>query len=266
VASLALVLCFVLILFPYGRFREITIGQLAHATGASVSMEDLEGGLSVGGPSLLATNLHLRWPDRGELLLERARARPAWSLSWLRGDPALHVEMAGPAGELAGTVWPGPGFAFAGRVREVQLSLLPLEHLVDPPPILGRLDAEIDMRTGPEGPTGEVRFRSWEGSLALPQLPFGIPYENAHGVLERSESGSLTVREFELSGPMLSASAQGSIEASDPPEQGALDLEIDLLVVEPALRSMIQPYGIRLDPEGAGHLRVTGTVSHPILR
>jgi hypothetical protein len=150
VASLALVVIFVLILFPYGRFHDILIARLAQATGASVSLDALEGGLSVGGPSLLARNLLLRWPDRRDLLLERARMRPAWSFSWFRGQPALHLEMAGPAGRLAGTVWPTPGLAFAGRARAIQLSLLPLDHLADPLPVLGRLDAEIDLRTGPK--------------------------------------------------------------------------------------------------------------------
>ncbi len=65
--SLALVLIFLLILFPYGRFRDVAVARLAEATGASVSMDDLDGGLSIGGPSLLATNLLLRWPDGREL-------------------------------------------------------------------------------------------------------------------------------------------------------------------------------------------------------
>jgi type II secretion system protein N len=264
-ASLALVLIFLLILFPYGRLRDSALARLAQATGASVSLDDLDGGLSVGGPSLLATNLLLRWPDRRELLLERARVRPAWSFSWLRGDPALHLDLTGPAGNAVGTVWPIPGLAFAGRVRGVQLSLLPLDHLADPLPLLGRLDAEIDLRTGPKGPTGSIRFESQDGSIALPHLPFGIPFQEARGEVERSESGFITVREFELSGPMLSTTAQGSIAASRRPEEGALDLEGELVVADPAVRDMIQPYGIRFDPDGVARFHISGTVSRPVL-
>jgi type II secretion system protein N len=264
-ASLALVLIFLLILFPYGRFRDPAVAALAEATGASVSMDDLGGGLSIGGPSLLATNLLLRWPDRKDLLLERARVRPAWSFSWLRGEPALHVGMTGAAGSAVGTVWPIPGLAFAGRLRGVQLSLLPLDHLADPLPILGRLDAEIDLRTGPKGPIGSIRFESRDGSIALPNLPFGIPFQEARGHVERSESGFINVREFELNGPMLSATAQGSIAASRQPEEGALDLEGELVVPDPAVRDMVQPYGLRFDPQGAARFRISGTVSRPVL-
>jgi type II secretion system protein N len=266
VAALALVVFFVLVLFPYDRFRDVVIARLVEATGASVSMDALGGGLSIGGPSLKATNLLFRWPDRRELLLARARVRPAWSLSWLRGEPALHLKMTGPAGTLAGTVWPASGLAVSGRAREVELSLLPLDHLADPLPVLGRVDADFDLRTGPNGPTGELRFEAWDGSIALPQFPFGIPYEEIRGELERGESGSITVRAFMLDSPMVSATAEGSVGASHRPEDGTLDLEVDLVVADPALRDMIQPYGVRFDPAGNVRFRVSGTVAHPVLR
>jgi type II secretion system protein N len=265
-ASLVLVLIFLLILFPYGRFREVAVARLAEATGASVSLDDLDGGLSIGGPSLLATNLLLRWPDRRELLFERARVRLAWSFSWLRGRPALHLELTGPAGSAAGTVWQSPGLAFAGQVRGVELSMLPLDHLADPLPILGRLDAEINLRTGPNGPIGSIHFESWDGSIALPQIPFGIPFQEARGALERSESGSIDVREFELSGPMLSATARGSIAASRRSAEGALDLKGELVLADPALQDMVRPYGLRFDPEGTARFHISGTVSRPVLK
>ena len=264
-ASLALLLIFLLILFPYGRFREIAVARLAQATGASVSLDDLDGGISVGGPSLSARNLLLRWPDRRELLLERARVRPAWSFSWLRGEPALHLEVEGPAGRAAGTVWQIPDLAFAGRVRGVELSLLPVDPLADPLPLLGRLDAEIDLRAGPNGPTGSIRFETRDGSIALPQIPFGIPFQEVRGEIERAESGLIEVREFELSGPMLSATAQGSIGAGHRPEEGTLDLEGELVVVDPAVRQMVEPYGVRFDPDGVARFRVSGTLSRPVL-
>lgn len=265
-ASLILVVVFILVLFPYGRFQDVLTAQLARATGASVSLDSLEGGPSIGGPSLRAVNLRLRWPDRGEVLLERAGLRPAWSLSWLRGEPAFHVKAEGPAGSLAGTVWPGEGPAFAGRVGAIDLSLLPLDRLADPFPVLGEVDAGIDLRAGPNGPSGKVRFEAREGSLALPQVPFGIPFEEAHGELERSASGAVTVREFELSGPMLSAAAEGEIAASRRPEDAALDLELDLVVAEPPLRMLIEPYGVRFGPDGTAHVRVSGSVSRPVFQ
>jgi type II secretion system protein N len=266
VASLVLVLIFTLILFPYRRLGQVVTARIAQATGASVSLESLEGGVSIGGPSVLASDLLLRWPDRSELLLERARIRPAWSFSWLRGEPAFYLKMTGPAGSLAGTVWPTSRIAFAGRVWGVQLSLLPLDRLADPLPLLGTVDAEIDLRSGPNGPAGEIRFEAREGALTLPQFSFGVPFEEAHGELERSESGSVAVRGFELSGPMLSAAAEGDIAAGRRFEDGALNLEVDLSVTDPALRNMIQPYGIRFDPEGAAHVHVSGTVANPLFR
>jgi type II secretion system protein N len=264
-ASLVLVLLFMLILFPYGRFRDIAVARLAQATGASVSLDELDGGISIGGPSVSATNLLLRWPDRRELLLERARVRPAWSFSWLRGEPALHLQVEGPAGRAAGTVWQIPDLAFAGRVQGVELSLLPVDPLADPLPLLGRLDARIDLSAGPSGPIGSIRCESWDGSIALPQIPFGIPFQELRGDVERAESGSIEVREFQLEGPMLSATAQGSIGASHGPEEGTLDLEGELVVVDPAVRQMVEPYGVRFDPDGTARFRISGTLSRPVL-
>jgi type II secretion system protein N len=265
-ASLLLVAIFVLILFPYGRFREIAAARLGQAIGASVSIGELSGGLSIGGPCLIATHLSLRWPDRQELLLERAETRPAWSFSWMRGEPALHLEMTGPAGSATGTLWPGASLAFAGDVRAIELALLPLDRLADPPPVLGRVDAEIDLRQGASGPIGSIRFESRDGSVVLPDLPFGIPFQEARGEIRRTDSGAITVRGFELSGPMLSASLEGSVAPSGTREEGALDLQGELLAGDPALRSMIQPYGFRFDSTGAARFRVSGTASRPVLR
>ena len=83
--------------------------------------------------------------------------------------------------------------------------------------------------------------------------------------MERSESGFITLRQFELNGPMLSATAQGSIAASRRLEEGTLDLEGELVVPDPGVRGMVQPYGLRFDPEGAAPFRVSGTVSRPVL-
>ncbi len=265
-ASLVLVGIFLLALFPYQRFHDPVVARLSQLTGASVTLEKLGGGISIGGPSLTATGLLFRWPDRRELLLERTRVRPAWSLSWLRGEPALHLETTGPAGSIDGSLWPSSGPSFAGQLRGVQLSRLPLDHLADPFPLLGSLDARVDLRSGPAGPTGEIRFEAREGSIALPTLPFDVPYQEAHGDIERSESGAFVVRQLEVTGPMISASAEGSVAANRRPELGALDLEVDLAVVDPGLQRMVQSYGIRLDADGTAHLQVSGTVSRPVLR
>jgi type II secretion system protein N len=265
-ASLLLVAIFVLILFPYARFREIAVARLAQSTGASVSLDELAGGLSIGCARVTANRLSLRWPDRRELLLERAEIRPAWSLSWMRGEPALHLDLTGPVGSATGTLWPGASLAFAGQLRGIDLALLPLDLLADPPPVLGRVDAEIDLRQGSTGPIGSIRFVSSDGSIALPDLPFGIPFQQARGELRRSDSGAITVRGFELSGPMLAAGLEGSIAPSGRRDEGALDLQGELTAADPALRSMIQPYGFRFDSTGAARFRVSGTVSRPVLR
>ena len=95
----ALVAIFTVLLFPYERFADIAVARISQATGASVSMGDLGGGIGIGGPSLRATDLLLRWPDGQELELEQARIRPAWirteSRPWIR--PRRLTMLAKPA-------------------------------------------------------------------------------------------------------------------------------------------------------------------------
>lgn len=265
-AALVLVVLFVLALFPYDRFREVVVAELARATGARVSMDAMSGGFSIGGPALRATNLRLRWPDRRELLLDGVRLRPAWSLSWLRGRPAVHLDLRSGAGRLVGTAWPGAEPAFAGRAEDVALGELPLQLVDGPVPIEGRIDAEIDLSSGPNGPVGELRFESEQGSIALPQLPFAIPYETLQGVLEREPTGTLQVRSLALNGPMLSLQVAGSVAAGRRPEDSALDLTGDLQRVDPALHDVVRAFGIRLDSSGATALRISGTLGRPVLR
>jgi type II secretion system protein N len=193
--------------------------------------------------------------------MERARLRPAWSLSWLRGEPALYLNAEGPAGRVAGTVWPGAEPAFAGRLRDVDLSMLPLEDLGSP--VMGRLDAELDIRAAAGGPIGEIRFEARDGSISLPQIPFGIPYQNAQGVAERGKSGSIVVHELELEGPMLSIDAQGNVATNRRPGGSSLDLEVKLLAHEPALREMLRPYGVRFDENGSARMHLSGPLSRP---
>ena len=87
-AIMALVVIFLLILVPYGRFRDVAVLRLAEATGASVSMDDLDGGISIGGPSLLATNLRLRWPDGRVQNLSWCFPRPPRAISLKPPPPA----------------------------------------------------------------------------------------------------------------------------------------------------------------------------------
>jgi hypothetical protein len=62
---------------------------------------------------------------------------------------------------------------------------------------------------------------------------------------------------------MVEGSAIGHIGA---PSSPTLDLQVDLHVADPSLRSAIAPLGVRLDSSGKAKLHVQGTLTDPIVR
>lgn len=264
---LLLVLLFSIAIFPYDRFRGAAAEQLRLATGAQVEIGALGGGLSIGGPALDASGVRLRWPD-GALEVSEARVRPAWSLSWLRGRPALGISAESNAGRLSGTWWPGPEGGFSGDLRALDLGALPPALVGGPPPFEGRADAEIDLRLAAGRPVGgTLELEAREGALTLGgQLPMAIPYESLEGQARFAEGGAVDLSDFALSGPVLAATGGGSVGAAPSVALAPLDLDLELEVVDGNLRPIVRDWGVRLDANGRARLRITGSLSRPVLR
>lgn len=264
-ACLVLFLAFAHLQFPYARFREPVAQQLERATGARVEIAEMAGGLGLAGPHLEASQLALRWPDGASLALDRARLRPAWSLSWLRGSPALHVDAQGPVGRADLTLWPGPPTQLEGELRALQVGRLPLAALGGGAlPLEGELDAELALTNGRRGPSGRVDFRARDGSLSSPELPLAIPYESVRGALTRADDGAVEVESFQLEGPLLSLSASGRIGPAASLDAAPLSLDVQISSLDPQIASALRPYGIR--PEGGGQLALRGTLGAPRVR
>jgi type II secretion system protein N len=265
---MALTLAFALLLFPWSRFEGAVTRELAAATGARVEIGALETGLGWGGPALVTRELSLRWPDGTRFDLDRAALRPAWSLSWLRGDAALHVDLlSAEMGHVVGTVWPAGGPAFDGTARELDLEALPRAWMGGRgAPVAGRVDADLDL-AAPDGRIrGHVRFDSRDGLLVLPDSPIAIPYTRLQGELERSQAGETTVHQLDLEGPMISLAGTGTLGAAPAFEHSPLDLEVTLRGVDQVLQGWIRPLGVSLDASGNGRFRVGGTIDRPRLR
>jgi type II secretion system protein N len=254
--------------FPYDRFRDLVATQLAALTGAQVELGEVSGGLGVAGLTLRAAPLALRWPAGGEVQLERAALRPAWSLSWLRGRPALHLDLQSTAGRISGTVWPGPPFAVSGRVRDFALESLPSEVLdaAQGFALTGRLDAQADLSTADGALDGELELDVRDGAASAPGSPISIPFERLTAALALGQDGAVRVQSAALEGPMLAGSAEGQLGPAPDPRQAPLDLKVDLRVADPSLRGMLAPLGVRLDPEGKASLKLRGTLGAPLLR
>ena len=264
VAGILLVLFFVYLGFPYDTLAGRIATEAGRALGARVDIQEVGPRLSLAGPGFEVRGVRVVWPGSSPLQLQRAAVRPAWSLAWLQGDPALYAELESPAGAAEG-VWRASG-GWDGELRGLDLSALPVERFVPGLAPQGRLEARVDLRWNESGPEGRLAFEASEGSLLLPNMPMPLPYESCSGELVFGNESLVSVESFSLEGPLLAAQGTGRIGQAPSFGSAPLQLELQLTAKQPAVQSMLRSAGIQIDSSGSGSIRVTGTPSAPQLR
>lgn len=266
-AYLALTALFVALRFPIDRLTP-RIEALASAhSGARVSIAELEFHLVALLPELSAIDVDLLWPAGTRVRIDRVRVRPAWSLSWVRGQPSLALMLRSGTGRIEGTARLGDSPGFRGAVTDLDLARLPSAlfgnagFAVD-----GRLDAELDVRTTAEGNLeGPVTLRAADGSLSLPMLPMGVPFETLEGALSLGGDMLVTIQSLALEGPLVALAGSGTVGRAPASALAPLALAARLEVREPALRQLFSSSDVALGPDGVAELAIGGTVGNPVL-
>lgn len=257
---LLLVLVFFLAQFPYARLRAPLARAASDALGAQVTIGSLHGGPT----GLRLEQVRVRPSGSPAWEVARVRLRPALSLAWLKGIPALALRAEAWGAHLDGTALldaEAPGFD--GQVRGLDPAALPPGLLADEPPWIGAVDLDADLVQGAAGPEGWLVLRGREGALTIPGLPFALPYDRLEGRARLGSEG-VQLEAFELEGPMLSGSAQGRLGAG-PPTQAPLDLELTLRRAVPDVRDLLRGLGVPLDADGRVRLRIGGTLQAPVV-
>jgi type II secretion system protein N len=264
-AGVLLVAFFIYWGFPYDRLATRIEMEAGRALDARVEIQEIGPRLALLGPGFQARGVRALWRDGRTLELDRAAVRPAWSLSWLRGHPALYAELEGPPGALSGT-WSRDG-AWQGELDDVDLSALPLATVLPGAGAQGRLNADVDLRVKDALPEGTVTFQAHSGSLQLPNLPMPIPFETLEGDLVfGDESSRVQVNSLSLSGPVLSASGQGTVGRAERFAQAPLDLSLEIQARQEGVQSLLRSAGLQLDRKGSARLRISGSVRAPQVR
>jgi type II secretion system protein N len=264
-AGLLLVLFFVYLGFPYDQLGDFLAARLGRAAQGRVTIQNVTPKLALAGPGIEATGVRVVRSD-GELLrIDRARLRPAWSLAWLRGDPALHAEIEAPLGAANGTLILGDGRAWAGDLRGVDLSRLPIGSVWPGAALSGQVDATLDVALREQRPVGSCSFEARQGSLSLSTLPLDLPFETIRGDLQLGGTRLVEVQALHLEGPLLSADLTGSIGEAEAFADAPLRLVAEL-AADPPVRDALSQSGVRFGRNGKAKLRITGTPSQPSLR
>ncbi len=264
-AALVLTTFFFVLSFPWDRLGESTAARIGALIGADVAVGHL-GTTWLPLPGFRASGVRVRWSDGRNLELDQASVRPAFSLAWLRGRPALYVGLAAPLGSARGTLVPAGPPAFAGHLGVPALARLPLQRFAPDLALDGRAEAQVDLRLLPDGPRGEARVEARDGSIALPGVVVALPYTSVRGDLGFTDAALVEVRSFSLEGPMLSADVKGSVGRAPTLQLAPLDLELHVQVRDASLRPMLAGAGLRLGPDGSATVHLRGTPQRPLVQ
>lgn len=266
VAGVVLVAFFFLLGFPYDLVRDAVAARLSAASGARVAIQRLGPGLSLKGPQVVAEGVHVTLADGTPIQVDHARLRPAWSLSWLGGNPALALDVGAPEGRIVGTAWIGTEPGFDGELRDVALGRLPLERFVPDLVLSGVARLEVDLRSRDGQPEGRVALEARDGAIGVPGMPVDLPYATLEGRADVGGESRLRLERLVMDGPMLALEAQGTLGAGPTPETSPLDGTLRVDVREESVRPMVRNLGVRLDAQGRAEVKLAGTPARPVVR
>jgi type II secretion system protein N len=265
-ACVLLVVVFFLAGLPTDRIGKLASQKLGGALGTRVTIGELGPGISLSGPVLAASDVRIELPGGAALVFAHARVRPAFSLRWLRGQPALAIDATGEAGSIHGTVFPSGKRGFEGTLADVDLARLPLGGALPQGSFEGRATATGDIHWLADGPMGAFELVARDGSLSLPALPIALPYATLRATIAMTDAALADVQSFALDGPMVAATITGTVGRAPVLTAAPLALEARIETREASLRPMLQSAGLRPDANGVATVKVGGSIGQPSVR
>jgi type II secretion system protein N len=265
VAGVLLVAFFVYLGFPYAKLGDRIASEIQRNSGVRIDFDDIGASPQLAAPGIEATGVRATLNDGRSYRIERAMLRPAWSLAWFRGTPAIYAEIESDLGDAEGTMLLGKARGWSGELTQIAVGQIPIPPLEAIGNIDGRLDASIDLVLAEAGPEGHLEFAATKGSVGLAKFPIDIPFETLSGELVFGGENYVSIESLELDGPMLTASLTGNVLKAEHFAEAPMRLEAKL-TAEPNLRPAIVSAGVRVDRQGKSTVRITGTVDSPMVR
>lgn len=258
---------FVFVLFPWDALGRRIAWEINRVSAAQVEVDSLSPGISARGPVLRATDVIIRHPAVDRVRIVTLEIAPRFSTSWFGGDPTIRLWAETGLGTADGVLRLGETPSYVGRVTEVELSRLPLRLDASTIQLGGRLDADADVALDPGGTlSGRVEFESASLRIQTSMLPVQIPFSRTTGVVEILETGATRISDVVLEGDVVAGTIAGEIGLVHRSQSPPLDLRADLRVLDETLRRLAPSAGLRLGPEGAIRLQVSGTAADPKLQ
>lgn len=264
-AAVALTGFLMVLRFPYDRLALSIAQRVEKETGARIALGPVSLSLVRLAPGLSAAGVNIVRADGTRIDLDRLGVRPALALAWLKGDPALAVEVESKRGACSGVVSFGDAPGFAGTLHDVDLEQLPQERIGAPLTLKGRADADLDITLRETGPEGDIEFEARDGLLTHPNLPLPLPFQKLTGEIELGGANWAQIEKLQLSSPLATGSASGTIGRAPAFANAPLKLEIQL-TVSGAVQGSLRSQGVAIGNDGQIRWNVSGTPARPMVR
>lgn len=268
-AGIVLTLFFIFLGFPYDLLAARISSAVEESTSLNLRIGRVSPHLGLRGLGLEIRDVRTGRQEGPQITIQKLVMRPAWSLSWFSGIPALHISAESEIGNGDGTLFMGEAVGWQGRLEGVQLAPLLQDTLQEGFELSGALDADIDLHAnateeGAEGTAGaergglvgHIRFDLRDGSFSGPGLPISVPFERLTGDLRFGDGSFVRVEGARLEGPMLAATVAGNIGAASRRGAQPLDLRLSYELRD---KSLVRTFG------GArGEGVISGTLQKPV--
>jgi type II secretion system protein N len=251
--------------FPFDQLADRITSDLEQSLGIELTIGAIGPVFSLAGPAIEANLVRAKLGSGEVFPIDRALLRPAWSLSWFSGNPAFYAEVDSSAGSAQGSFQLGDAASFVGVVLNVSLAEEPLASLLPTQSLSGVLEATVDIEFGEQGPVGNIELEITGGSVALPNVAAGLPFDRLTSKLSLGGDTFLTIESFEIEGSGATGSGSGKVDHAPEMGNASLDIVVDLAVPAEMSR-VIRKAGLRADRDGNVQVRISGTVANPTMR
>jgi type II secretion system protein N len=266
IAALLLTSMFIIAGFPYHHLTNRVTAIASRAL--SVEIDAAQSGLTFGldGLGFRFEDIRVETPTGDYYDLDAARLGAGWSTSWFTATPTVFFEIRSFYGDAHGTYRMGDDASWSGAMTDVTLDDLGFLEQLLPIQITGTLNARGDVATSDGELQGPLTFAFKQGILEHPSFPMEIPFETLRGQLVFGEGQYLTIETFELSGPVLNFTVNGTLGKAESIVDGPLDLDVEFKDVAPETRNMLRMLGASVGPDGNSKLHIGGSFDNPVMQ
>ena len=263
-AGVVLTAFFIYLGFPYDRLAQKFGRDLETNAKVQVRYGEVGPRLQWLGPGIAVSDLLLISDGEEIVRVDELTARPAWSLSWLRGAPSVYLEGSAEAAQAEVEIQVGDAMHVRGEVRDLDLRRLPAPGALSRASLEGTGDFDFDLhKPADQNWQGMARLSVDDGSFAPPDLKVAIPYTTLQSTLTLGPDGFLELAETELASPLVSGTAKGRIPVFPGAEPSPLDVTLEFNVSSPEIQNALRENEIAVSVGGDGRIRFGGSLAKP---